>query len=88
MTTGRRALAEADTLPDVSKLVDYAEAAKVAAKRAGLGEDAQRDWAAYSLEAQRKARKLLAELPKSGGNRYGAATSAALSPGTVDHGPT
>lgn len=74
LSAARRALAEADSLPDIARLVDYAEAAKVAAKRAGLSEDACHDWQAYSLEAQRKAGQLLRDMPKAkggGDNRPG-----------------
>lgn len=65
----RRALAQAEALPDVARIVDYAEAAKVAAKRAGLAEESQRSWATFSLEAQRKAGELLRDMPKNAGRR-------------------
>jgi hypothetical protein len=69
LARARHALVEAETLPDVARVVDYAEALKQAAKRAGLSEEAQRDWALFSLEAQRKAGQLLAATPKHNGGR-------------------
>lgn len=65
----RKALAEADALPDVAALVDYAEAARQAARRAKLSEESQKAWAVFALEAQRKAGELLAAAPKSEGGR-------------------
>ncbi len=65
----RRALAEAEALPEIAKLIDYGEAAKQAAKRAGLAEESQKAWAIFSLEAQRKAGELLRQAPKHEGGR-------------------
>lgn len=67
----RKALAEAESLPDVAALVDYAEAARQAARRAKLSEESQKAWAVFALEAQRKAGELLSAAPKSRGGRPG-----------------
>lgn len=80
----RRALAVAESLPDVARIVDYAEAAKVAARRARLSEESQRSWATFSLEAQRKAGELLRDMPKNEGGRP---TQTGTSPVPVSQPP-
>jgi adenine-specific DNA methylase len=62
LTVMRRALAEAETVAEVAKIIDYAEAAKVAARKANAGEEAEAEWAGFSLEAQRDAGQRLANL--------------------------
>ena len=65
----RKALAEAETPREIGKLIDYAEAAKEACRRAGAGEDAEWEWALFSLEAQREAGGMLTKMPKNPGGR-------------------
>lgn len=80
----RKALAEAEDLPDVAALVDYGEAAKQAARRAKLSEESQKAWAVFALEAQRKAGELLAEMPKrTGGDARRSALADSVSGSTA-----
>jgi N6-adenosine-specific RNA methylase IME4 len=65
----RRALAEADTLPEIAALTDRAEVARVAARKAKLSEEACLDWEEFSLDAQREAGKMLASMNLRGGDR-------------------
>ncbi len=65
----RRALAEADTLPELAGLADRAEVARVAARKAKLSEEACLDWEEFSLDAQREAGKMLAGMDKHAGGR-------------------
>jgi N6-adenosine-specific RNA methylase IME4 len=60
----RRALEEADELPDIAALVERAEVVRVAARKAKLSLQAQNDWAEYKLDAQRKAGQLLKEMDR------------------------
>lgn len=71
LAVARRALAEAETLPELTGLVDRAEVARVAARKAKLSEDACLDWEEFSLDAQREAGKRLAAMPKAEGARLG-----------------
>ena len=63
----RAALAEAETLPDLARLVDQAEVVRVAARKAALSQEQQNLWAEYALDAQRKAGALLRRLAQAGG---------------------
>jgi DNA modification methylase len=65
----RKALAEAETLPEITSLVDRAEVLRVAARKAKLSLDAQNDWAEYKLDAERKAGAMLKSLPRNQGGR-------------------
>ena len=49
------ALAEANTLPEITTLIDQAEVVRTAARKARLGREAQNEWAAFKLDASRKA---------------------------------
>jgi N6-adenosine-specific RNA methylase IME4 len=71
LRTARKALAEADSLPALAALADRAEVARVAARKAKLSEEACLDWEEFSLDAQREAGRMLAEMPKNpgGGDR-------------------
>lgn len=69
LASARRALSEAETLPEISEIVDRAEVIRVAARKAGLGLDAQNDWAEFKLDAERRAGEMLAGMELSG-NRY------------------
>ncbi|MGD9749716.1 MAG: site-specific DNA-methyltransferase [Acidimicrobiia bacterium] len=69
LAQARAALAEADTLPDISGLIARAEVIRVAARKAELSRDAQNDWAEYKLDAERKAGALLREMEKAPGTR-------------------
>lgn len=71
LVTARRALAEADTLPEITQLADRAAVIRVAAQRAGLSRDAQNDWGEYKLDAERKAGTMLARMAeiKRGGDQ-------------------
>jgi N6-adenosine-specific RNA methylase IME4 len=73
LSIARKALAEADNLPDIAWLVDRAEIMRVAVRKIDAGLDAQNDWAIYKIDAERKAGAMLAdtELAKgSPGNQY------------------
>jgi len=61
----RRTLAECRTLPEVKKIRDTAEAAKVYAKAAHLGQEAQNYAAEIALLASRKAGEILGQLQKT-----------------------
>lgn len=72
ISVARRQLADAVAIGDigaVARIIDSAEFVRSAARRARLGEDAQREWARLSLEAQRDAGRLLATMPLSTGGR-------------------
>jgi N6-adenosine-specific RNA methylase IME4 len=69
LATARQALAEADSLPELALLADQAEVARVAARKAKLSEDACLDWEEFSLDTQREAGRVLAEMPKQAGSR-------------------
>jgi hypothetical protein len=61
----RQMLAESRTLPEVKKIRDIAEAAKVYAKAAKLGREAQNTAAEIALLASRKAGEILSQLEKT-----------------------
>jgi len=63
-----RMLAESRTLPEVKKIKDLAEAARVYARAAHLGQEAQNYAAEIGVRAQRKAGKILKQLEKSNGD--------------------
>ena len=69
----RQMLAECRTLPEIKKIRDIAEAAKVYAQAAHLGQEAQNYAAEIALLAERKAGEMFAELdrakPKATGGR-------------------
>ena len=65
----RRALEEAETLPEVTTLIDRAEVLRVMARRAELSRDAQNDWAEYKLDAERKAGQMLKTMDLKPGAR-------------------
>lgn len=72
ISLARRQLAHAVEIGDVAgvaRIIDGAEVMKSAAARARLGEEAQREWAILSLEAQRDAGRLLAQTQLSTGGR-------------------
>jgi len=55
LALARQALREAETLPDLARLVDQAEVVRLAARKATLTKQAQDDWGQYALDAKRKA---------------------------------
>lgn len=65
----RQMLAESRTLPEVKKIRDIAEAAKVYAKAANLGREAQNYAAEIAILAACKAGEILKQLDKSKGGR-------------------
>src|SRR5262249_41719726 len=69
-------LAEARALDEVKQVVDLAEAARVYARQAHLGLDAQNDAAEIRLWAERRAGELLIELRKHAGGRPRASDSS------------
>lgn len=79
----RQMLAESRTLPEVKKIRDIAEAAKVYAKAAHLGRESQNYAAEIALLASRKAGEILKQLerdtPKQAGAKKGAASVAGAS---------
>jgi len=72
----RQMLAESRTLPDVKKIRDIAEAAKVYAKAANLGREAQNYAAEISILAACKAGEILKQLAKSKGGEQTHSTAA------------
>lgn len=69
-----RLLAEARSIDDVKAIRDMAEAARVYARQAQLGLQAQNHAAEIKLRAERRAGELLAEMPKNRGTRLGGRT--------------
>jgi len=69
LATARKALAEAETLPEIKTLIDKADVLRHAARRAKLSLDAQNDWAEYKLDAERTAGKMLKAMDKHKGGR-------------------
>jgi hypothetical protein len=66
LTRASAALAAAETLPDLAALIDQAEVVRVAVRKARLGREAQNEWAAFRLEAVRKAGRTLASMRAAG----------------------
>lgn len=67
LSKAEQALAQAKDLSDFKKIIDIAEAARVYAKAAKVGEDAARHAEEIKLKAQRGAGALLAQLQKGKG---------------------
>src|SRR5258708_20250163 len=67
LETARRLLAEVRSVDDAKAIHDFAEAARVYARQARLGLEAQNDAAEIRLRAERKLGELLAALPKHDG---------------------
>lgn len=65
----RRFLAEAKDLTDIKAVRDMAEAARLYARAAGLGQDAMNEAAEIKLRAERKAGEALAAMEKQHGAR-------------------
>ena len=66
LAVARTALAEAETLPEITRLIDRAEVVRVAARKAQLSRDAQNDWGEYRLDAERKAGATLRRMSETG----------------------
>ncbi len=73
----RRLLAEARALDEVKVICDLAEAARVYARQARLGLEAQNDAAELKLRAERRLGELVAALPKQDGGDAARARSQA-----------
>ncbi len=72
LETARRLLAEVRRVDDAKAIHDFAEAARVYARQARLGLEAQNDAAEIKLRAERRLGELLAARPKQdGGQRRG-----------------
>lgn len=71
LSAATRALAEARTVDEVKQIMDLAEAARVYAKRANLGLEAQNYAAEIHLDGARKAGELLARLERGAPNPGG-----------------
>src|SRR5207244_6259503 len=67
LETARRLLAEVRSVDDVKAIHDLAEAARIYARQARLGLEAQNDSAEIKLRAERKLGELLTALPKQDG---------------------
>src|SRR6202521_50405 len=81
LETARRLLAEVLSVDDVKAIRDVAEAARIYARQARLGLEAQNDAAEIRQRAERKLGELLATLPKQdGGDRRGARARFRSSP--------
>jgi hypothetical protein len=72
-------LSEARTLPEVKKIRDLAEAAKVYARAAHMGRESQNYAAEISFIAPRKAGEILTQLEKSDGGTPGRKTHDSVS---------
>ena len=66
LVVARKALEEATTLPDITTLIDQADVLKMMAKKVGLSQEAQNDWAEYKLDAERKAGAIIKKLKEDG----------------------
>ena len=77
LETARRLLAEVRSVDDAKAIHDFAEAARVYARQARLGLEAQNDAAEIRLRAERKLGELLAALPKQDGGAAARARSQA-----------
>jgi DNA methylase len=84
----RRALDEADGLPDIAALVDRAEVVRVAARKAKLSLDAQNDWAEFKLDAERKAGDSLRQMEKQKPGQYQRSHDVTVAPKLSDIGVT
>ena len=69
LSVARLRLQEAETIPAITQIVDYAEAVRVTARKIGLSLDAQNDWAEYKLDAERKAGQILADMGERRGKQ-------------------
>ena len=81
LETARRLLAEVRSVDDAKAIHDFAEAARVYARQARLGLEAQNDAAEIRLRAERKLGELLAALPKQDGGDPARARSQAATRG-------
>lgn len=70
LSAATRALAEARTVDEVKQIMDLAEAARVYAKRANLGLEAQNYAAEIYLDAARKTGELLSQLRENSAPAY------------------
>src|SRR6266852_636926 len=77
LETARRLLAEVRSVDEAKDIHDFAEAARVYARQARLGLEAQNDAAEIRLRAERKLGELLAALPKQDGGDAARARSQA-----------
>jgi hypothetical protein len=85
ITRARQFLAEAKDLTDIKTVRDMAEAARLYARAAGLGQDAMNEAAEVKLRAERKAGEALAEMAKHKGGRP---SKTAYTDDAVSHPPT
>src|SRR5258708_10165574 len=77
LETARRLLAEVRSVDDAKAIHDFAEAARVYARQARLGLEAQNDAAEIKLRAERRLGELLAARPKQDGGDAARARSQA-----------
>ncbi len=81
LETARRLLAEVRGVDDAKAIHDFAEAARVYARQARLGLEAQNDAAEIRLRAERKLGELLASMDKHPGGNLNRSQPATGSPG-------
>jgi hypothetical protein len=66
LSVARQALAAAELVPDIRKLVDYAEAVRVAARASQQSVPGINAWTRFKLDAERKGDRKIAQLRKAG----------------------
>lgn len=88
ISRARQFLAEAKDLADIKTVRDMAEAARLYARAAGLGQDAMNEAAEVKLRAERKAGEALARMDKNRGGQPEQARSTPSQTEGVERAPT
>lgn len=87
ITRARQFLAEAKDLADIKIVRDMAEAARLYARAAGLGQDAMNEAAEVKLRAERKAGEALSDMAKNPGGQPEQARSTDSARESVERAP-